>query len=171
NNNPGQYTPTAAVSAFYWGGSGVPAGGPPTDTTPPSVAVTSPSGGSTVNGTITINATAADNVGVASVQFQLDNGNFGSPITSAPYSLPWDTTKVANGSHTVAAVARDAAGNSSTASVAVNVSNSTTPPPPPPPSTGTAVSFLGFDTTTKGNWKGVYGQDGNFIAQHSYNAP
>src|SRR5262249_27727090 len=55
-------------------------------------------------------------------------------------------------------------------SVAVNVSNVTAPPPPPPAS-GNAVTFLGLDTTTKGNWKGVYGQDGNFIAEHSYNAP
>lgn len=28
-----------------------------------------------------------------------------------------------------------------------------------------------MDTTTKGNWKGVYGQDGNFIAEFSYAAP
>src|SRR5207244_7872848 len=35
------------------------------DITPPSVSITVPSGGSTVAGTITVSATASDNVGVA----------------------------------------------------------------------------------------------------------
>src|SRR4051812_24942976 len=34
-----------------------------------------------------------------------------------------------------------------------------------------SVTFLQTDTTTLGNWKGVYGQDGNVIAQHSVLAP
>src|SRR5690242_9000248 len=34
-----------------------------------------------------------------------------------------------------------------------------------------SVTFLQTDTTTLGNWKGVYGQDGNVIAQHSIVVP
>ena len=41
------------------------------DTTPPTVTITAPSAG-TVSGTINVNANAGDNVGVAGVQFLLD---------------------------------------------------------------------------------------------------
>ena len=97
----------------------------------------------------------------------------GSPLTSSPYTLSWNTTAAANGPHTIKAIASDAAGNMASASIAVNVSNTVTPPPPPPPppASGISVTFLGTDTSTKGNWKGVYGQDGNVIAQHSFAPP
>ncbi len=99
------------------------------DTTPPTVSLTSPANGSTVLGTISVSANASDNVGVAGVQFTVDGANFGSELTTAPYSISLNTTQYANGSHTIAAVARDAAGNKSTASASVTISN-TTPPPP-----------------------------------------
>src|SRR6266480_7807314 len=46
--------------------------GPPPDTTPPTVSITSPASGSTVSNTITVTAGASDNVGVSGVQFILD---------------------------------------------------------------------------------------------------
>ncbi len=101
--------------------------GVPTDTTPPIVAVSAPAGGATVSGTTTVSATASDNVGVVGVQFKLDGANLGAEDTSAPYSTPWNTTSSANGPHTLTAVARDAAGNSTTsAAVNVTVSNTST---------------------------------------------
>jgi hypothetical protein len=103
-----------------------------TDTTPPTVSVSAPANGATVSGTVSVTASASDNVGVASVQFQLDGANFGSLDTTSPYSVSWNTTTSSNGSHTVLAIAKDAAGNSTTsASVTVTVSNiapDTTPP-------------------------------------------
>ena len=99
------------------------------DVTPPSVSITAPGNGASVVGTINVNATASDNVGVASVQFQVDGANFGAPDTAAPYSVPWTTTTATSGSHTITAVARDAAGNSRTSmAVTVNVANDVTPP-------------------------------------------
>lgn len=102
------------------------------DTTPPTVFLTAPSSGSTVSGTITVSATASDNVGVAGVQFKLDGANLASEDISSPYSVSWNTTSASNGSHTLTATARDSAGNSATsASVTVTVSNvvaDTTPP-------------------------------------------
>jgi len=98
------------------------------DTTPPTVSVTSPPSGATVSGSISVTANASDNVGVVGVQFQLDGVNAGSEDTSAPYSVPWDTTSASNGSHTLTAVARDAAGNRTTsAPVTVTVSNAAPP--------------------------------------------
>src|SRR6266850_3316077 len=95
------------------------------DTTPPTATVTAPLNGATVNGTISVTATASDNVGVAGVQFLLDGQPLGSEDTAAPYSTTWDSTTAANGTHTVAARARDLAGNLATStSVSVTVSNS-----------------------------------------------
>ena len=113
------------------------------DTTPPTVTVTAPANGATVSGTVSVTANASDNVGVASVQFQVDGANVGALDTAAPYSYSWNTTAATNGSHTVRAIAKDAAGNSTTsASVTVTVSNTTDTTAPSVPSglTATAVS-------------------------------
>src|SRR2546421_193619 len=77
------------------------------DTTAPTVSLTAPASGSTVGSTITVSASASDNVGVVGVQFQLDGANLGAEDTTAPYSISWDTTTTTNGSHTLTAVARD----------------------------------------------------------------
>src|SRR5438128_7745348 len=99
------------------------------DTTTPTVAITAPANVATVSGTVTVSATASDNVGVVGVQFKLDGANLGSEITVAPYTLAWITTTASNGSHTLTAVARDAAGNTATSSsVTVTVFNDSTPP-------------------------------------------
>ena len=94
------------------------------DAVPPTVTMTAPSAGATVSGTITISASASDNVGVAGVQFLADGANIGSEDTSSPYSISYDTTALGNGSHAFSARARDAAGNTTTAAgVTVTVSN------------------------------------------------
>jgi hypothetical protein len=77
-----------------------------------------------------VTANASDNVGVTGVQFRLDGAALGAEDTSAPYSTSWDTTTASAGSHTLTAVARDAAGNTGTSSpVTVTVSNGPAPPP------------------------------------------
>ena len=96
------------------------------DTTPPSITITAPSGGATVAGNaVTLSANASDDVGVVGVQFKLDGTtNIGSEDTVAPYSITWDSTSIISyGSHTISAVARDAAGNYATTSLSVNVDN------------------------------------------------
>src|SRR2546425_628236 len=91
------------------------------DTTPPTVSISAPVNGATVSGSaVTVSASASDNVGVSGVQFKLDGANLGAEVTAAPYSTTWNTTLAANGSHTLTAVARDAAGNTAT-SAAVSV--------------------------------------------------
>ncbi|HVX48413.1 MAG TPA: Ig-like domain-containing protein [Candidatus Saccharimonadales bacterium] len=94
------------------------------DTTAPTVSVTAPSSGSTVSGSVNVTANASDDTGVAGVQFKLDGNNLGSEDTSSPYSATWNTATASNGTHTLTAVARDAAGNTKTsASVTVTVNN------------------------------------------------
>ena len=99
------------------------------DAAVPTVSVTAPVGGATVSGTVSVTANAADNVGVAGVQFKLDGVNLGAEDTTAPYSVSWNTATAGNGPHTLTAVARDAAGNTTTATaVTVTVDNDLTPP-------------------------------------------
>ena len=75
------------------------------------------------SGTITLSASASDNVGVSTVEFYVDNILKGSD-TSAPYSMTLDSTTLANGSHTLTAKAFDAAGNNATSTaVAFSISN------------------------------------------------
>jgi hypothetical protein len=98
--------------------------GPGPDTTPPTVSITGPASGANVSGTITVSATASDNVGVAAVQFQLDGAPLGLEDASDPYSVTWDSATASDGAHALTAVARDAAGNSAmSASIIVTVSN------------------------------------------------
>jgi len=97
------------------------------DTTVPSVAVTAPASGSTLSGMVTVTADASDNVGVAGAQFLLDGAPLGTEDTTFPYSVSWNTTGVTNGSHTLLARARDAAGNLTTSSpITVTVANTQT---------------------------------------------
>src|SRR5206468_2012394 len=97
---------------------------PPPDTTPPMVSFPARAAGYTVAGTASVSASATDNVGVVGVQFKLDGANLGAEVLAAPYSLSWNTTGASNGSHTLTAVARDAAGNTATtAAVSVTVDN------------------------------------------------
>lgn len=105
------------------------------DTAVPTVSVTSPAPGVTVTGAVNLGAQAADNVGVVGVRFQVDGAQVGAEDTTAPYSLSWASGSVANGTHTVRAVARDAAGNTETsAAVTVTVSN-------PPASSGLVAAY------------------------------
>jgi hypothetical protein len=110
------------------------------DTTPPTnVAVTSPVAAATVGSVTQVLATASDDVGVDSVQFILDGNKLGAAVKIAPYSLNWDTTAAANGPHTLAAVASDAAGNTTkSADVPVTVSNV-------PAGSGGLVAAYSFD--------------------------
>jgi hypothetical protein len=99
------------------------------DTTPPTAAIVSPASGATVSGTVTVSASASDNTGVAGVQFKIDGANVGAEDTTAPYDISWNTAATSNGSHTLVAVARDAAGNTRTSSpVTVTVANDSTAP-------------------------------------------
>jgi hypothetical protein len=106
-----------------------------TDKTAPSVSMTAPATGTTVVGaSVTVSASASDDVGVSSVQFQLDGANLNVEKTGAPYSTAWNTNTTPNGTHTLTAVARDVAGNQTTSTgITVNVNNIADTQPPTNP--------------------------------------
>jgi subtilisin family serine protease len=94
------------------------------DTTAPKVSIGSPLSGATVSGTVLVTGTASDNVGISKVELYVDGALYASS-TSAVFSFSWNSTTKANGSHTLAVKAYDKSGNTASASVAVNVSNTT----------------------------------------------
>ena len=130
------------------------------DVTPPSVSVTAPAAGATVSGSVTVTGSATDAVGVVGVQFKVDGVNLGAEDTTAPYSVAWATTGIANGDHTLTAVARDAAGNNATsAGVTVTVGNDVTAPAVSvtAPAAGASVSGSVTVTATASDAVGVVG--------------
>lgn len=88
------------------------------------VALTAPAANATVSGAaVPISATAAGGTGALSVKFQVDGTDLATD-TTAPFAATWDSTKVANGTHEISAVATDAGGRSSAvAKVSVTVNN------------------------------------------------
>jgi len=118
------------------------------DIVAPSVSITAPTASATLSGATTITATASDNVGVSGVQFKLDGSNVGVEDTTDPYSYSWNTASATNGSHSITAVARDAAGNQTTSTaVSVTVNNIITTPPPANDNTVTVTEKAGVSTT------------------------
>jgi hypothetical protein len=93
------------------------------DNAAPSVSITSPASGASYSSsqTLSIAASAQDNVGVSKVEFYEGSVLKGSD-TSAPYSYDWSFSEVDNGTHNFTAKAYDAAGNAaSSAAVTVTV--------------------------------------------------
>ena len=97
--------------------------GPPPDTTVPTTSINSPTNGAVVAGTISVSASATDNIGVSKVELWKDDALY-STDTVSPYSYLWNTTEDINSSHTLQTKAYDAAGNIGFSSmIAVNVNN------------------------------------------------
>src|SRR5204863_6559953 len=90
------------------------------DTTAPTVQITSPTSGATLLKTTKVYVTAGDNLGVTRVDLLVDGKPYSTSSSSTPV-FSWNTLKIARGSHTLQAIAYDAAGNSTrSSSVTVN---------------------------------------------------
>ena len=133
------------------------------DNTAPTVALTAPANGATVSGTVNLTATATDNVGVAGVQFLLNGANLGPEDTTSAYTTSWNTTTATNGTYTLTARARDAAGNITTSTARTVTVNNTTADTTAPtvaltgPADGASVSGTVTITATASDNVGVAG--------------
>lgn len=153
---------SGASNQFYYRYGGAAAA--PGDTTPPTVSITSPSAGASLTGTVTVSASASDNIGVVGVQFKLDGANLGSEDTTVAYSISWDTTTASNGTHVLTATARDAAGNTTTStsvSVTVNNTGAFTSYSTTFPLTENPISEGGVWAHTTNQWTAVRTSGGN----------
>jgi chitinase len=76
----------------------------------PITSITYPANNATVSGTVSVAASASDNVGVTKIEFYVNNVLQGTETTS-PYVFSWNTTGLTSGSYTLMTKAYDAAGN------------------------------------------------------------
>ncbi len=135
----GRVNAAAAVQQAVSSGSG--------DSSPPSVAIASPTGGS-VSGTVTVAVNASDNVGVTRVELRA-NGATVATDTASPFQLAWNSAGVADGSVQLTAAAYDAAGNAAVSSpVSVTVANGTATTDTMPPSVAIASPSAGTTTVS-----------------------
>ena len=110
----------AALAACGGGGGSSSPPPPPVDGTVPTAALTAPADlAAGLSGTVALSATASDDVGVTSVEFQIDGVPIGSADKTAPYGASLDTSLYPSGQHVLRARASDAAGNVSAWSTAL----------------------------------------------------
>jgi hypothetical protein len=113
-----------------------------TDITAPTTQITAPTNGATVSGTVTVTATASDNVGVTSIQIYIDGAQVASG-TTPPLNYSWNTANASNGTHTIYSKASDAAGNVGTSTtITVTVNNGVSQ----------LIQNSGFETGNLANW-------------------
>ena len=87
-------------------------------------AAAAPAAIATVSGTTTILALTSNDADVALVQFLLDGAPLGAAVANPPFSLAWNTSADASGSHSLSAILWDAEGDSSvSAGVPIIVNN------------------------------------------------
>ena len=92
---------------------------PVADTTAPVVAIANPASGY-VSGNVSVNVNASDNNGSAGINMSVYiDGQLKASGSGSSMSYTWNSRKAGAGNHTIQAVARDAAGNTSTTSVQV----------------------------------------------------
>ena len=113
-----------------------------------------------VSGTITFTADVLDPVlanetpsGVAGVRFIVDGQFIGAEDTTAPYSISWDSTTLANGSHIVTAISRDLAENTRRAPPVVIKNNNS--------ATAGITYYIASGVDANGSPTSVVGNDAN----------
>jgi len=97
---------------------------------PPTAQLTAPLASATLSGTATFTGTAADDIGVARVEFWCDGSVLLGSDTTAPYSLAYNTATISDGSHSFYCKAYDTAGHSAnSAAITATVNNGVIAPP------------------------------------------
>lgn len=125
------------------------------DTTMPTISITSPRDRQTVTGIIDLDVSASDNVGVARVDFSIDYIYAGTDSTP-PYKLTINTNNLSNGEHVLRARAFDTANNHTPTGITVVVDNTVSqpgaaPPSASPPSTPSTTTPSSTSPSTPGS--------------------
>ena len=152
----------------------------------PTVSMAAPLPGA-VSGVVSLTAAATDDRRVDEVEFYIDGAWYDS-VYSAPFTLYWNSTNDANGSHTLSASAIDDAGNVTTSKPVQVVLDNSAPPttnidsPIPPPPTLSYVKEILADAPVAwwrlGEAQGaqtvadetVYGRDGRAVGTPTFGA-
>ena len=87
----------------------------------PTVSIDSPIDGAVLSGMPAVTVSASDNLAISSVHLQVNGADYDMPQAAAPFTFRLD---LANGTHTLRAVARDVAGNvAMSAPVTIKIAN------------------------------------------------
>jgi Big-like domain-containing protein/papain like protease len=126
-------------------------GGGGGDVTAPSVSITSPTQGQTIDPTtISVSVSASDNVGVTSVSLSI-NGSVQGTLTGAPYNFTWNASTYSGTSPTLTATATDAAGNSNSFTITVAINANVVVLPPAPSSLPSSFELVTPPVGNQGN--------------------
>ena len=87
------------------------------------VSITSPKGGASVSGNVSVSADVSSTKTISKVVFYIDGTQVNQDTTS-PYQYTWDSSTVSNGSHTIKARAYDSDGKTGEHTITVFVHNS-----------------------------------------------
>jgi len=135
----GPHTLMAKAVGAPWGEATTPRLTVTVDNTPPTVELTVPVEHATIVGISTLQAQAADVLGLQAVQFFLDGAELATAF-KPPYAVEWDAREIPNGRHSLQARALDLAGNDATSrAVTVWIANPNDPPVLDPPAPSTAL--------------------------------
>jgi hypothetical protein len=100
------------------------------DNVPPTTAVLVPANNASLKASTTLDASASDDVSVASVKFAITGGSYNKTVIGTAtasiygYYYSWNTTTVPDGTYTLQSVATDIGGNTTySAAVTIKVSN------------------------------------------------
>lgn len=93
------------------------------ESTPPTVAVLTPTNGATVTGSTNFTASCTDVIGCVSVAWEIDGVTL-STQTTAPYTFAWNSANYVDGAHVVTALATNAGAITGTANANITTSNS-----------------------------------------------
>ena len=119
---------TSCGGGYGSGGGGgmgtTPCGGAYSACPLPTIALTAPASGATVSGTaVMLTATAAastmNGLTVTRVDFMIDGTMVGTAMTS-PYTVSWNSTTVAKGTHSLTAKVTDSVNGTATAAIMIN---------------------------------------------------
>jgi hypothetical protein len=118
---------------------------------PPTVSLSTPTEGQSFSGgSLTIAATASDDIGVARVDF-VEDGVVTASLTAGPFQKASNLASI-DGTHTIEARAYDAAGNTASDVRHISVSTSSSGSPVVSPS-GEIVLYAKNASASAGNWK------------------
>jgi hypothetical protein len=153
--NAASPVPTTSYLAGIWNDFAAPTNPttPTVDTTAPTVSITSPATGTTVGNSVTLTASANDNVAVTKVSFWSGTTKLGDAVKQAngSWSSTVDTTAYPAGNYPVTAKAEDAAGNTKTSTaITLAISHTTVPTPTPTPVVDTTAPNVSVTSPTTG---------------------
>ena len=117
---------------------------------------------STYGQTVSMTANVVGQSPTGTVQFVIDGKNAGSAVTLTNGTGTYSTSTLTVGQHSITAVYSGDIDNTGSTSSSVTETVKTS----------SSVSFVNSDSSTQGNWKGIYGADGwNVIGDTSGNNP